>query len=62
MNRADRLVSDETELGREKEHIRKALEVNGYLDWMLVDVWVSDQLDPGEEDWEEVNEGEEEIK
>ena len=29
MNREDRLVSDETELGREKEHIRKALQVNG---------------------------------
>ena len=37
MNRADRLVSDVTELVREKEHIRKALYVNGYLDWMLVD-------------------------
>ena len=24
MNRADRLVSDETELGRDKDHIRKA--------------------------------------
>ena len=33
MNRADRLKSDETELGREKEHIRKTLQLNGYLDW-----------------------------
>ena len=32
MNRADRLVSDEIELQREKDHIRKALQVNGYLD------------------------------
>ena len=31
MNRADRLVSDETDLGREKEHIRKALQVKGYI-------------------------------
>ena len=31
MNRADRLVSDETELQREKDHTRKALQVNGYL-------------------------------
>ena len=37
MNRADRLVSKETELGREKDHIRQALKVNGYLDWMVVD-------------------------
>ena len=37
MNRVDRLVSDETELWREKEHIRKALQVNGYLDWILTD-------------------------
>ena len=50
MNRADRLVSDETELGREKEHITKALQLNGYQDWMLVDSWVSDKLDPGQEE------------
>ena len=35
MNRVDRFVSDETELGREKEHIRKALQVNGYPDWKV---------------------------
>ena len=35
MNRVDRLVSDETELRRE-DHIRKALQVNTYPDWMLV--------------------------
>ena len=28
MNRVDRLVSDENEVGREKEHIRKALQVH----------------------------------
>ena len=48
MNRADRLVSDETELRREKDHIRKALQVNGYPDWMLADDRMSDQLDPGQ--------------
>ena len=37
MNRADRLVSEKTELEKEKDHIRKALKVNGYLDWMLAD-------------------------
>ena len=58
MNRADRAVSDEIELGREKEHIRKALQVNGYLDWMLVDSRMSNQLDPGQEEEEELKEGE----
>ena len=43
MNRVDRMVSDETELWREKVHIRKALQVNGYLDWMVADAWMSDQ-------------------
>ena len=38
MKRADKLVSEETELGREKGHIGKALKVNGYPDWMLADV------------------------
>ena len=47
MNRVDRLVSDETELGRDKEHIRKTLEVNGYLNWTLADSRMADQLDPG---------------
>ena len=56
MNRVDRLVSDETELGREKEHIRKALQVNGYSDWMLGDLHVSDHLDPVQEDGEEEKE------
>ena len=32
VNRAYRLVSEETELGRETEHIRKAVKINGYLD------------------------------
>ena len=50
MNRADRLVSDETELGKETEHIRKALQVNSYPDWMLVDSQLSDQLDPEQEE------------
>ena len=62
MNRTDRLVSDETELGREKEHIRNALQVNAYPDWMLADSWVSDQLDPGQEEGAFVIEGEEEEK
>ena len=45
MNRTDRLVSDETELGWGKEHIRKALQVNGYPDWMLADLHVPNQMD-----------------
>ena len=60
MNRVDRLVSDETELGREKKHIRKALQVNGYPDWMLVDSRMSDQLYPGQEEEVDVKEGEDE--
>ena len=36
MSRADRLVTEETELEKEKDHTRKALKVNGYPDWMLV--------------------------
>ena len=47
LNRADRMVSDGIELGREKDHMRKALQVNGYLDWMLADARMLDQLDPG---------------
>ena len=46
MNRVDRLVSDETELQREKYHIRKTLQVNDYPDWMMADNRMSDQLDP----------------
>ena len=53
MNREDRLVSDEIELGREKKHFRKALQMNSYPDWMLVDSQMSDQLNTGQE--EEVN-------
>ena len=45
MNKADRLVSEKTELGREKDHIRQALKVNGYPDWMLLDSQLSDQWD-----------------
>ena len=59
---ADRLVSEETELGNEKDHIRQVLKVNGYPDWMLVDSRMSDQWDPREEEEEEVREGEEEDK
>ena len=62
MNRADRLVSDDTELGREKEHTRKALQVNVYLDWMLADSRASDQLHSGQEEGEEVRVGDEEEK
>ena len=62
MNRADRLVSDKNELEKEKEHIMKALQVNGYPDWMLADSWVSDQLDPGQEEGEQVREGKEKEK
>ena len=52
MNRADRLVSYEPELGWEKENIRKVLLGNVYPDWMLVDSQMSDQLDPGQEEEE----------
>ena len=45
MNSADRLVSEETEFGKEKDHIRKALRMNGYLDWMLADSQMFDQCD-----------------
>ena len=50
MNKADRLVSDETELQREKDHIRKALQVNGYPDWMMVKDRMLDQLDPAQDE------------
>ena len=53
MNRVDRLVSDETELGRDKEHKRKALQVNGYPNWTLADSGMADQLDAGQEEGEE---------
>ena len=62
MKSADRLVSEDTELGREKDHIRKTLTVNGYPDWMLADSWMSDQWDPGQEEEKEVKEGEDEEK
>ena len=58
MNRADRLVSGETELKKEREHIRKALQINGYPDWMLGDSWLADQQNPGVEENEE---GKEEV-
>ena len=48
MNRVDRLVSDETEFRREKDHIRKALQVNSYPDWMLVDDQMSYKSDPAQ--------------
>ena len=50
MNRVDRLMSDETELMREKERIRKALQVNGYPDWMLADSLMSDHSYQGHEE------------
>ena len=50
-----------TELGREKEHIRKPLQVNGYPDCMLADSLLSDKLDPEQEE-EELKEGEDEEK
>ena len=50
MNRADILGSEETELEKEKDHIKKELKVNGYPDWMLVDSWMSDQCDPEQEE------------
>ena len=62
MNMVDRLVSEETELGREKDHIRKALRVNRYPDWMLADSRMSDQCDPGQEEREDVRKGEDEEK
>ena len=34
--------------------------MNGYLDWMLVDSPVPDELDPGQEDGDDVKDGEEE--
>ena len=43
-------MSDQTELVREKDHIRKALQVNGHPDWMLVDARMSAQLDLGQEE------------
>ena len=49
INRVDRLVSDETQLRREKDHIRKALQVNRYLDWMMADNRMLDQLDPAQD-------------
>ena len=60
MNWVDRLVSDETELGREKDHIMKALQVNCSPDWMLTYAWMSDQLNPGQEEGVDGIEGEEE--
>ena len=57
MNRADRLVSDETELQREKDYIRKALQVNGYPDCMIEDNQMSDQLDPAQDEGIDGTEG-----
>ena len=62
MNRADRLVSDQTEFGREKEHTRKALKVNEYLDWVLAISHLSDQLDSVHDGAEEEKGVEEEAK
>ena len=41
MNRAYRLVSNENELGRGKEHIKTVLQVSRYPNWMLVDSCVT---------------------
>ena len=62
MNRVDRMVSDETELGREKEYTRKALQVTDYSDRMLAESQMSDQLDPGQEEEEDVKERKDEEK
>ena len=62
MNRADRLLSEETELRSEKDHIRKALKVNRYHDWMLADSQISNQCEPEQEEREDVKEGEDEEK
>jgi hypothetical protein len=35
VHRADSIVSDEAEKVKEKEHIRVALKINGYPDWLL---------------------------
>ena len=37
MNRADTVVSDGPDREKEKEHVRKALKVNGYPDWVFKD-------------------------
>ena len=49
-------MSDETELGREKEYIRNILQVNGYPDWMLGDLHGCDQVYPVQEEEEEEEE------
>ena len=36
-NSANRLVSEDTELRKERKHFRKALQINGYPDLMLRD-------------------------
>ena len=58
-NRADRLVSEEAELEKKKDHITKALKVNGYPDWMLADTRVSDQCNLGQEEGQD---GEKEVE
>ena len=35
MHMAESVVSDRRELKEEKEHIRNALSMNGYLDWII---------------------------
>ena len=44
-------------MGRERDHNRQALEMNGYPDFMLADSRMSDQWDPGEEGEEDGREG-----
>ena len=47
-------------MGREQDHIRKALQVNGYPYRMLADAQMSDQLDPGQDEGVDGTEGVEE--
>ena len=49
-------------MGRESDHIRQAWNVNGYPVWMLVDPWISDQWDQGEEEEEDGRQGKDEEK
>ena len=46
-------MNDKTELMWDKDPIRKALQVNGYPDWMLAEPCVSDHLDQLQEEREE---------
>ncbi len=43
VNRAESIVSKEEELKEEKHHIREALRLNGYPDWIIDDKPSTDQ-------------------